>query len=111
VDNELKSITLNNNEKLETGDLIVAVWHSARDTVTMLFENRKIKWFANWDAILTAIEARSSSVVKFTRDKETCESNIKWLYPCWEWAWFAGLITSSAIDWLRVAESIIEKYV
>jgi hypothetical protein len=25
VDNELKSITLNNNEKLETGDLIVAV--------------------------------------------------------------------------------------
>lgn len=70
---------------------------------------KKIKWFANDDAILTAIEARSSSVVKFTRF-ENCESNIIWLYPCWEWAWYAGWITSSAIDWLRVAESIIEKY-
>ena len=73
--------------------------------------DRKIKWFASSDAILTAIEARSSSVVKFIRDKETCESNITWLYPCWEWAWFAWWITSSAIDWLRVGESIIEKYV
>jgi len=72
--------------------------------------DRKIKWFASNDAILTAIEARSSSVVKFTRS-ETCESNILWLYPCWEWAWFAWWITSSAIDWLRVGESIIEKYV
>ena len=80
-----------------------------RKSIPML--DRKIKWFADPDAILTAIEARSSSVVKFTRDKETCESNIKWLYPCWEWAGFSGWITSSAIDWLRVAESIIEKYV
>ena len=73
--------------------------------------DRKIKWFASHDAILTAIEARSSSVVTMQRDKETFESNIKWLYPCWEWAWFAWWITSSAIDWLKVAESIIEKYV
>jgi uncharacterized FAD-dependent dehydrogenase len=73
--------------------------------------DRKIKWFASSDAILTAIEARSSAVVKFTRDQERCESNISWLYPCWEWAWFAWWITSSAIDWLRVGECIIEKYV
>jgi uncharacterized FAD-dependent dehydrogenase len=72
--------------------------------------DRKIKWFASPDAILTAIEARSSSVVKFTRS-ETCESNILWLYPAWEWAWYAWWITSSAIDWLRVAESIIDKYI
>ena len=73
--------------------------------------DRKIKWFASNDAILTAIEARSSAVVKFVRDKETCESNIVWLYPCWEWAWFAWWITSSAIDGLRVGESIINKYI
>lgn len=72
--------------------------------------DRKIKWFASTDAILTAVEARSSSVVKFTRS-ETCESNILWLYPAGEWAWYAWWITSSAIDWLRVAESIIDKYV
>lgn len=72
--------------------------------------DRKIKWFASNDAILTAIEARSSAVVQFTRS-ERCESNIAWLYPCWEWAWYAGWITSSSIDGLRVAESIIEKYI
>jgi hypothetical protein len=72
--------------------------------------DRKIKWFASYDAILTAIEARSSAVVRFTRDKETCESNIKNIYPAWEWAWFAWWITSSSIDWLKVAESIVNKY-
>lgn len=72
--------------------------------------NKKIKWFISNDAILTAIETRSSAVVKFTRD-ENCESNILWLYPTWEWAWYAWWITSSAIDWLKVAESIIEKYI
>ncbi len=71
--------------------------------------DRKINWFANSDAILTAIESRSSSVVRFTRD-ENSESNIKWIYPVWEWAWYAGGITSSAIDGLRIGESLIEKY-
>lgn len=80
-----------------------------RDSLPQL--DRKIKWFANQDAILTAIEARSSSVVRFTRDPITLESNIKKIYPSWEWAWYAGWITSSAIDWLKVAENIIEKYI
>lgn len=71
---------------------------------------RKIKWFTNDDAILTAVEARTSAVVRFIRDKETCESNIKHIYPAWEWAWFAWWITSSSIDWLKVAESIVNKY-
>ncbi|MFC1798039.1 hypothetical protein ACFLY2_02690 [Patescibacteria group bacterium] len=35
---KLKSITLDDKEKLETTDLIVAIGHSARDTVTMLYE-------------------------------------------------------------------------
>lgn len=72
--------------------------------------DRKIKWFASNDAILTAIEARSSAVVRFKRDPETLEWNIGYTYPCWEWAWFAWWITSSAIDWLKVGESIINKY-
>ena len=72
--------------------------------------DKKIKWFASNDAILTAVEARSSAVVRFIRDPKTFESNIKNIYPSWEWAWYAWWITSSAIDWLKVAESIIEKY-
>ena len=73
--------------------------------------DKKIKWFASDDAILTAIEARSSAVVRFIRDPKNLESNIKKIYPSWEWAWYAWWITSSAIDWLKVAESIIEKYI
>jgi uncharacterized FAD-dependent dehydrogenase len=70
--------------------------------------DRKIKWFASADAILTAIEARSSSVLRIVRDKETLQSNISGIYPCWEWAWYAWGITSSAIDGLVIAEKIIE---
>ncbi|MDD5213009.1 MAG: NAD(P)/FAD-dependent oxidoreductase [Candidatus Gracilibacteria bacterium] len=72
--------------------------------------DRKIKGFASPDAILTAIEARSSAVVRIVRDKETLESNIAGIYPSGEGAGYAGGITSSAIDGLVVAEKIIEKY-
>lgn len=71
--------------------------------------DKKIKWFASKDAILIWLEARSSAVVRFFRD-ENYESNLKWLYPTWEWAWYAWWITSSAIDWLIVAENMIKKY-
>lgn len=77
--------------------------------LALLDLDKKIKWFATSDAILTAVEARSSSSVKIIRN-ENFESNISWIYPTWEWAWYAWWITSSAIDWLKVAEAIIEKY-
>lgn len=72
--------------------------------------DKKIKGFASNDAILIAIEARTSSVVRFERNQETLESNISWIYPIWEWAWYAWWITSSAIDWLICWEKIIGKY-
>lgn len=71
--------------------------------------DKKIPWFANPDAILIWTEARTSAVLRFFRD-ENCESNIKWAYPTWEWAWYAWWITSSSIDWLIVAENVIKKY-
>ncbi|NDK19749.1 hypothetical protein GW819_02835 [Candidatus Gracilibacteria bacterium] len=71
--------------------------------------DRKIKGFASNDAILTAIEARSSAVLRIVRDKETLQSNIGGIYPSGEGAGYAGGITSSAIDGLIVAEKIIEK--
>ena len=70
--------------------------------------DKKIKWFASHDAILIALEARSSAVVRITRDGETLQSNIVWVYPSGEGAGYAGGITSSAIDGLIVAEKIIE---
>ena len=83
------------------------VINAIREALPIL--DKKIKWFAHPDALLIWIEARTSAVIRFTRD-ENCESNIKWAYPTWEWAWYAWGITSSAIDWLIVSESVINKY-
>jgi uncharacterized protein len=72
--------------------------------------DKKIKWFASSDAIIIALEARSSAVVRITRDKETLQSNIVGIYPSGEGAGYAGGITSSAIDGLIVTERIIQNY-
>lgn len=70
---------------------------------------KKIKGFDNPEAILTGVETRSSSVVRIERD-ENLESNIKGIYPAGEGAGHAGGIVSSAVDGLKVAENIIDKF-
>ena len=70
--------------------------------------NKKIKGFAN-DAIISAIESRTSSPVRILRD-EYFESNIKGIYPIGEGAGYAGGITSSAIDGIKIAEAIMNKF-
>ena len=73
--------------------------------------NTKIKGFSNDDTILAAIESRTSSPLKIHRDEMTGESNIQGIYPCGEGAGYAGGITSSAMDGLKVAEYIAKKYI
>lgn len=73
----------------------------------ILYFNKKIKGFANPDAILTGVETRSSAPLTILRD-ENLESSVKGIYPCGEGAGYAGGITTSAIDGIRVAISIIE---
>ncbi len=68
--------------------------------------DRRLKGFSAADAILTAAETRTSSPVRIERDETMQSSNVKALYPCGEGAGYAGGITSSAADGLRVAESI-----
>jgi len=72
--------------------------------------DRKIKGFAHPDAVLTAIETRSSSPLRIVRDKETLQSNIAGIYPAGEGAGYAGGIVSSAIDGMKVAEAIFSSY-
>jgi uncharacterized FAD-dependent dehydrogenase len=63
------------------------------------------------DAVITGFETRSSSPVRIIRDNNTLESeNISGLYPCGEGAGYAGGIMSSAVDGIKVAEKIVEKY-
>lgn len=70
---------------------------------------KKIKGFNRDDAIIAAIESRTSSPIRIDRDEEFL-SNIKGIYPCGEGAGYAGGITTSAMDGIKVAEAIIKKY-
>ena len=68
----------------------------------------KIANFAHPNALLSGVESRTSSPVKFYRD-ENFQSNIRGIYPCGEGAGYAGGITSAGMDGLKVAEIIINK--
>jgi len=71
--------------------------------------DKKIAGFAANDALLSAVESRTSSPVRISRD-EKCMSRISGLYPCGEGAGYAGGITSAAIDGIKVAEQIAIQY-
>ena len=73
------------------------------------FFARRLPGFDRPDAVLTAIESRSSSPLRIVRN-DVFESNISGLYPAGEGAGYAGGIMSSAVDGLRAAEAIIRKY-
>lgn len=73
--------------------------------------DQKLKGFALEDAVLTGVETRTSSPVRIVRDNEQLESlNVKGLFPCGEGAGYAGGIMSAAMDGLKIAEKIIQKY-
>lgn len=69
----------------------------------------KINGFNDEDSIIAGVESRTSSPVKIIRNEEYV-SNIEGIYPCGEGCGYAGGITTSAIDGLKVAEAIISKY-
>lgn len=71
--------------------------------------NKKIKGFSDSNPLLAGVETRTSSPIRIIRD-DLLESNIKGIYPCGEGSGYAGGITSSAIDGIKVAEEIIKKY-
>lgn len=70
--------------------------------------DKKISGFACDDAILTAIESRSSSTITIERDENLC-SSIRNVYAVGEGSGHAGGITTSALDGIKVALKIIEK--
>lgn len=70
---------------------------------------KKIPGYDRDDAVLSGVESRTSSPVRILRD-ETLQSSVKGLYPCGEGAGYAGGITSAAMDGLKVAEAVSQKY-
>lgn len=72
--------------------------------------DNKLKGFASEDAIITAIESRTSSPIRIFRDEEF-NSSVKGIIPCGEGAGYAGGIMSAAVDGIRCAEIIVNKYI
>ena len=75
----------------------------------LLIFGKKIKGYDRDDAIIAGVESRTSSPICIKRDEEF-ESNIKGIYPCGEGAGYAGGITTSAMDGIKVAEQIAKVY-
>ena len=73
--------------------------------LSLPFLGRKLRGYDDPDAVLTAVESRSSSPVRIPRD-ETYQSAVRGLYPCGEGAGYAGGILSAAADGMRCAEHI-----
>ena len=70
---------------------------------------RKLSGFDRDDAVMTAVETRSSSPVRFARN-EQMEGTFGGLYPAGEGTGYAGGIMSAACDGIKIAEKIIGKY-
>ena len=67
----------------------------------------KLQGYDQPDAVLIAVESRSSSPVRIPRD-ETYQSSLRGLYPCGEGAGYAGGILSAAADGMRAAEQVCQ---
>jgi len=71
--------------------------------------DKKIKGYADGDAVISGVESRTSSPVRMIRDGNYV-SNIQGIYPCGEGAGYAGGIMSAAMDGIKVAEAMIKEY-
>ena len=67
---------------------------------------RRIKGYDHPDALLTAVETRTSSPLRIPRDEHFESINTVGLTPAGEGAGYAGGILSAAIDGIRVAEAV-----
>ena len=68
---------------------------------------RKYPGFLTHDAVILGVESRSSSAIRIPRNPETmAHPDSPNLYPAGEGAGYAGGITSSALDGIRVAQAL-----
>ena len=73
---------------------------------------KKMKGYMTNDAVLLAVESRTSSPIRIPRDTKTFEHvQVKGLYPIGEGAGYAGGIMSAAIDGERCGEKISELFI
>ncbi|MCB9183947.1 MAG: FAD-binding protein [Flavobacteriales bacterium] len=68
---------------------------------------QKMRGYRTNEAVVVAVESRTSSPVRIPRDPETLQHvQVKGLFPCGEGAGYAGGIVSAAMDGQRVADAV-----
>jgi len=71
---------------------------------------RQLRGFDYGDAVLTGVETRTSAPLRILRGESMESVSCRDVYPVGEGAGYAGGIVSAAIDGLKAAEKIIERY-
>lgn len=72
--------------------------------------DRRIHGFGNENAVLTAVETRTSAPLTVKRTEALTATCDDLVYPCGEGAGYAGGITSAAVDGIRVAMAIMSRF-
>ena len=72
--------------------------------------DRRMRGFITAEATLTGVETRTSAPLRIVRGESGESVSHGGLYPAGEGAGYAGGIMSAALDGLRVAESIIQRF-
>ena len=67
---------------------------------------RQIAGYDHPDVVMTGVETRTSSPVRFTRGDDFQSLNTAGLFPAGEGAGYAGGILSAAVDGIKVAEAV-----
>ena len=69
--------------------------------------SRSSRGFLTNDAVMIAVETRTSAPVRIVRDNETLQHvTVEGLFPCGEGAGYAGGIVSAGVDGERCAEAV-----
>jgi uncharacterized FAD-dependent dehydrogenase len=72
---------------------------------------RRMRGYYTNEAVVIAVESRTSSPVRIPRSPETLEHpSVRGLFPCGEGAGYAGGIVSAAMDGERVVERVAALY-
>ncbi len=84
------------------------IWYALRywglDKKNLAILNGGNQWLD--DAVLTAVETRTSSPLRITRNEQLQSLNVKGLFPAGEGAGYAGGILSAGVDGIRIAEAV-----
>jgi uncharacterized FAD-dependent dehydrogenase len=80
-----------------------------RDALVNYFD-RSMPGYYNEEGLLHAVETRTSSPLRVSRDSESLTAiGIENLFPAGEGAGFAGGIVSAAVDGMAVAEAVLDQ--